>query len=140
MLYCSPAVTVFDSGKRMKNSKVSSRDPLKPRSVVSNNANVQKQEASLPATKANEPISPSEPYKRRDIFFTNLLLLGFKPDAIAVGQVKSSVAQSVQMDKNMFARGSGNAKAMEAVSYFLFHTYDPDLAKEVSPTRTRCFI
>eukprot|EP00047_Mylnosiga_fluctuans_P011588 m.22083 g.22083 ORF g.22083 m.22083 type:complete len:1365 (+) comp3704_c0_seq1:43-4137(+) len=57
----------------------------------------------------------------QDVFFTNLLLLGFKPDAM---EAKHKVAFS----RDMFV--SQNKKGMEIIFYFLFSTLSPQQAKD----------
>ncbi|KAJ3300516.1 hypothetical protein HK104_011022 [Borealophlyctis nickersoniae] len=62
----------------------------------------------------------------RAIFFNNLLLLGFDPGAFSV--IGRDVG--VRFDKDMFARQSGNAKAMETVVRFLFARLNEKEANE----------
>jgi len=62
--------------------------------------------------------------KVEDLFYNNLLLLGFDRETI-----KSNYG--IEVNKNTFS-GQGNTKAMEVVLHFLFSKISPTATKEVT--------
>jgi len=71
----------------------------------------------------------------RSIYFSNLILLGFQPGE----HVQSTGSGTLLLDKFMFARGKGNAKAFEIVAWFLFHCMNPEECNEVKYYYHYCY-
>ncbi|CAG8576635.1 11917_t:CDS:10 [Ambispora leptoticha] len=68
---------------------------------------------------------PSQTYCPRSIFWTNLMLLGFKPEIHAIGAYSTII-----FDKDVFTRSTNNVKAMELIVWFLFDRLDPVGARD----------